>query len=289
LTGPPRIVAPAGPRFRPVTGRVTRTVTGRVTATVIGTLIAAAVAGWVGPAPLARAEDEALVRVMSEQASVHTGPGFAYHVVYTATRGEVLPVLERATRAHWFRVRLPDGTGGWILGDQVFPLDLETADAHRGPSMWGRLGEAMFSPSPLVEGHLGVSFSAGVIGGDSAFLFRPAFLFESHLSLEGFVGATVGNQVDVVYYGAGPNVFLFPSSPVTPFLSTAAGGAWSRPKADQFTTPTNSYAMLNVGGGLFFALKKRITFRIDARRYLIFDPNHTRGMMESTGALGWVF
>ncbi|HEX2657993.1 MAG TPA: SH3 domain-containing protein [Polyangia bacterium] len=240
------------------------------------------------PAP-ARADDEALVRVLAEQASVHTGPGFAFRVVYVANRGEVFPVEERATRAHWFRVRLPDGTGGWILGDEVFPLDLEASDTHRGPSLWHRIGEAIFSPSPLLQGHIGLSFSAGVIGHDSAFLFRPALVFEPHISLEGFLGETVGNQIDVIYYGAGPNIFIFPTSPVTPFLGAAAGGASSRPKADQFTVPTGTYAIVNVGGGLLVALKKRITLRGDVRHYVLFDPNHTQSVEEYTGALSIVF
>lgn len=257
-------------------------------------------ARWLGAAALAaafvlvpstpaRADDEALVRVLAEQASVHTGPGFAFRVVYVANRGEVFPVVERATRAHWFRVRLPDGTGGWILGDEVFPLDLEASDTHRGPSLWHRIGEAVFSPSPLLQGHIGLSFSAGVIGHDSAFLFRPAIVFEPHFSLEAFLGETVGNQIDVIYYGAGPNVFVFPTSPVTPFLGAAVGGASSRPKADQFTVPTGRYAIVNAGGGLLVALKKRITLRGDVRHYVLFDPNHTQSVEEYTGALSIVF
>jgi len=237
----------------------------------------------------ARADDEALVRVLAEQTAVHTGPGAAFRVVYVATRGEVLPVVERATSASWFRVRLPDGTGGWLLGDEVFPLDLDTAEAHRGPSLWHRLSEAVFSPSPLLEGRFGLSFSAGLLGGDSAFIFRPAFLFEPHLSLEGFAGETVGNELDVFYFGGGPNVFVFPSAPVTPFLGAAAGGAASRKKADQFAIRTGTYAVVNVGGGLLVALKKRVTLRGDVRHYVVFDPNHTQRMEEYTGALAIVF
>jgi hypothetical protein len=243
----------------------------------------------IGAAASARADDEALVRVIAEQASVHTGPGFAFRIVYVATRDDVLPVIERATRAHWFRVRLPDGTSGWLLGDQVFPLDLDTTAIHRSPSIWSRIGDAIFSPSPLLEGRIGLSFSAGMLGGDSAFIFRPSILFEPHIALEGFLGESVGNQVDVLYYGAGPNVFVFPTSPVTPFLSTAAGGASGRPKADQFAIPRTTFAMVNVGGGLIVALKKRITLRGDVRHYVIFDPNHTQRIQEYTGALSIIF
>jgi hypothetical protein len=236
-------------------------------------------------APAARAEDEALVRVIAEEAGVHTGPGFGYRVVYVAKRDEVLPAIGRATNDHWFRVQLPDGTYGWILGDEVFPLDVDTAEAHRGPSIWHRMGEAMFSPSPLTEGALGFTFSAGVLGGDGMFMFRPEVILAPQLTLEGFVGESVGNQADVRFAGGGFNSNLFPSSPVTPFAAVAIGGAFGRRKADQFTIKTGNYTMVNVGGGLLVALKKRLTIRGDVRRYVIFDANHTQGIQEYSGAL----
>ena len=233
----------------------------------------------------ARADDEALVRVIAEEAGVHTGPGFGYRVVYLAKRDEVLPAIGRATNDHWFRVQLPDGTFGWILGDEVFPLDVDTAEAHRGPSIWHRMSEAMFSPSPLVEGALGFTFSAGVLGGDGMFMFRPEVILAPQLTLEGFVGESVGNQADVRYAGGGFNSNLFPSSPVTPFAAVAIGGAFGRRKADQFTIKTGNFTTINVGGGLLVALKKRLTIRGDVRRYVIFDANHTQGIQEYSGAL----
>jgi hypothetical protein len=236
-------------------------------------------------APAVHADDEALVRVVAEEAGVHTGPGFGYRVVYVAKRDEVLPAIGRATNDHWFRVQLPDGTYGWILGDEVFPLDVDTAEAHRGPSIFHRMGEAMFSPSPLTEGGLGLTFSAGVLGGDGMFMFRPGVVLAPQLTVEGFVGESVGNQADVIFAGGGFNSNLFPSSPVTPFAAIAAGGAFGRKKADQFTIKTGNYSMLNVGGGLLVALKKRLTVRGEVRRYVIFDANHIQGIQEYSGAL----
>jgi hypothetical protein len=239
----------------------------------------------IAAAAPARAEDEALVRVVAEEAGVHTGPGFGYRVVYVARRDEVLPALGRASNDKWFRVQLPDGTYGWILGDEVFPLDVDTSEAHRGPSVWKRMGEAVFSPSPLTEGALGFTFSAGVLGGDGMFMFRPGVVLAPQLTLEGFVGETIGDQADVIFTGGGFNSNLFPSSPVTPFAAVAVGGAFGRKKADQFTIRTGNFTMLNVGGGLMVALKKRLTLRGEARRYVIFDANHTQGIEEYSGAL----
>jgi hypothetical protein len=235
-------------------------------------------------APAAHA-DEALVRIVAEQAEVHTGPGFGYRVIYVAQRDEVLPAIGRATNDRWFRVQLPDGTYGWVLGDQVFPLDVDTSEAHRGPSIWKRMGDAMFSPSPLTEGAIGFTFSAGLLGGDGMFMFRPAVLLAPHVTLEGFVGEAVGDQLDVIFAGGGFNSNLFPSSPVTPFVAVAGGGAFTRRKADQFPIENNNRAVLNVGGGLLVSLKKRLTLRGDARHYVIFDPNYTQRLQEYSGAL----
>jgi hypothetical protein len=240
-------------------------------------------------APAARADDRALVRVISEEAQVHTGPGFGFRTVYRARQGEVLPAIGRATHDHWFRVELPDGTYGWVLGDEVYPLDVDTAAAHQGPSVWKRMGTAIFSPPPLLEETFGFAFSAGVLGGDGLFMFRPSWVLAPHVSVEGMVGETVGNQVDVRYVGGGFNAFLFASSPVTPFVGAAAGGALARKKADQFAVQTGNYSMLNVGGGLLIALKKRLTLRGDARQYVIFNANHTQSIQEYSGALSVYF
>jgi hypothetical protein len=260
----------------------------RLGARLAGAAAAVLLVAAAGARP-ARADDEALVRVLVEQAAVHTGPGFGFRVVYRAARGEVLPAIGRATHDHWFRVQLPDGTYGWILGDEVFPLDVDTSEAARGPSIWKRMGDSVFSPPPLLEHDVNFTFSVGVLGGDGMFLFRPAVLLAPHVSVEGFVGETVGDQVDVIYAGGGFNAFLFPDSPVTPFAAVGAGGAFGRKKADQFAIKAGKYSMVNVGGGLIVALKKRLTLRGDVRHYVLFDANHTQRIQEYSGALSVYF
>ena len=240
-------------------------------------------------ASAARADDQALVRVIAEAASVRTGPGFGYRTVYRANQGEVLTVIGRATHDHWFRVELPDGTYGWVLGDEVFPLDVDMAAAHAGPSIWRRMGHAIFSPSPLTLEDVTFAFSAGVLGGDGMFLFRPAVLLAPHVALEATVGETVGNQADVIYTAGGFNAYLFPSSPITPFVGGAAGGAFGRKKADQYAAQTGNYSMVNVGGGLIMSFKKRISVRGDVRHYVVFNADHTQRLQEYSGALAVFF
>jgi hypothetical protein len=237
----------------------------------------------------ARADEEALVRVVAEAADVRTGPGFGFRPVYRAKQGEVLTAIGRATHDHWFRVELPDGTYGWILGDQVFPLDVDTAAAHRGPSIFRRIRQAVFSPPPLTEENVSFAFSVGLLGGDGMFMFRPSWILAPHVSLEAFVGETVGNQVDVTYLGGGFNAYLAPSWPVTPFVGGAGGAAIGRRKADQYTIDIGTYSVMNVGGGLIMSFKKRLTLRGDVRHYVIFDANHTQRIQEYSGALAVYF
>jgi hypothetical protein len=253
-----------------------------VRAAVVAGLLVCALAG------AARAE-EAMVRVIGERAQVHTGPGFTYRVIYVAERGEVLRAIERATRGYWFRVVLPDGTYGWLLGEEVLPFDVDIDGKIEPPSIWRRMGDAMFAPSPLGDGVVEFTFSAGVLGGDGLFLFRPAVLLDPHIAIEGFFGETLGDQIDVLYYGAGANAYLWPGSPVTPFFALAGGGVSSRKKADQFAVKVGDFSTVNVGGGMMVAFKKRVTLRFDFRQHVIFDPNHTQTAQEYSGGLSVVF
>jgi len=252
-------------------------------------LLVLAVGMGVGAAGTARAQGEgAVVRVISEEAEVRTGPGFAYRTVYVATRGETLRAEARASRDYWFHVVLPDGTYGWIVGDQVLPLDVDPT-APGPPSFGARLAAAVFSPAPLVRSDVSLSFSAGVLGGEGMLLFRPALMLAPHLGLEAFVGETVGTQTDVIYYGGGANLYLWPASPVTLFIAGGAGGALGRKKADIYTVEPGHYAMANVGGGLLCALKKRITLRFDFRDYVVFGANYTQELKEYSGGLAVLF
>ena len=233
--------------------------------------------------------DDLMVRILADRASVHTGPGFSYRTIYTAERGEVLRAVERATRGYWFRVILPDGTYGWVLGDEVFPFEIDMGGKYHEPGIFARMGDALFAPSPLGDGVVEFTFSAGILGGDGMFLFRPAILLDPHVAIEAYFGETLGNQTDVLYYGAGANAYLWPGSPVTPFFALGGGGVSSRKKADQFTVRVGDFSTANAGGGMMFAFKKRVTLRFDFRNHIIFDPNHTNTAQEYSGGLAIVF
>lgn len=239
--------------------------------------------------PRSSLADESLaLRVLSEAAEVRTGPSFTYRAVYLAARGEMLEAVDRAPGGYWFRVVLPDGTFGWILGDEVLPVAVDPT-APGPPSISARMVRAVFSPPPLARADVGLSFSVGLLGNEGLVLFRPLVLLAPHLALEAFVGETVGAHVDVIYYGAQANLYLWPASPVTPFFSLGGGGAHGRPKADQPVIDTGHYLCASVGGGLLLAFKKRITLRFDFRNYSVFDADYTRNLQEYSGGLAIFF
>jgi hypothetical protein len=242
----------------------------------------------LGAGGRAAAREGLALRVLSEAAEVRTGPSFTYRSVYLAARGETLEAVDRAPTGFWFRVVLPDGTFGWILGDEVLPVAVDPT-APEPPSLMARLVDAVFSPAPLHRADVGLSFSVGLLGGEGMVLFRPSVLLAPHLALEGFVGETVGQHLDVLYYGAAANLYLWPTSPVTPFFALGGGGARGRQKADQPVIDTGNYLGANVGGGLLIAFKKRVTLRIDFRNYAVFDADYTRNLQEYSGGLAIFF
>src|SRR5207302_2906064 len=75
---------------------------------------------------------------------------------------------------------LPDGTYGWILGDEVFPFDIDLEARAEKPGFWRRLGDALLAPSPLGDGVVEFTFSAGVLGGEDR---KSTRLNSSHVKI----------------------------------------------------------------------------------------------------------
>ena len=119
------------------------------------------------------------------------------------------------------------------------------------------MGDAIFSPSPLMIENVGLHVLGRACWAATACSCSgPRCCWRRTCRWRRFVGETVGNQADVIYAGGGFNAYLFPTSPVTPFVGGAAGGAFGRKKADQFAIQTGNYSMVNVGGGLVVVVQE---------------------------------
>lgn len=249
---------------------------------------AAALAALVGAA--SDADADAYLRVIAQQASVHTGPGPSYREVYVAERDQVFTVLARGTRDFWFKVELEDGTSGWILGDLVHPFEVGPAET---PGVFTRMGRAIkgaiLGPSPSPYADVGLSFSAGILDREGVFLLRPSWLIDPYWAIEGFAGLSPRSEKDVFLSGLGFVLRLAPGAVIGPYVSVGLGAAYIRPKADNFVDEKETLMALGAGGGLEITFKKQITLRIDARNWSLFDQNKANNGQEYSGGLAIFF
>ena len=253
-------------------------------------LLVAAASAVVAMGSALSASAESYVRVLSDNAPVRTGPAASFRSIYLAPRGEVLEVVERGNRDFWFKVKLEDGTTGWILGEFVFPFEVgETAQ----PGFFGRIGRAISnamlgqSPAPFAATEL--SFSAGLLDGEGMFLLRPAWLASPMLAVEGFVGLSPRSDKTLLVAGAGPTLRLIPGAPISPFFQVGVGAALIRPKADNFVDRRETVMALAAGGGIEITFKKQITVRLDVRNWTFFDNNRANSGIEFSGGLAIFF
>lgn len=253
-------------------------------------LLLAAVVGLALVAPRAAHADQAFVRVISQNAPIHTGPSPRYRQIFTAERGDVLSVLERGTQGYWFRVELDDGTSGWVFGELVFPFEVVDED---DPGFFTRIGRgirrAVLGPSPVPYSDVEISFSAGVLDREGVFVLRPAWLIDKYFALEGFLGLSPRAQEDLYVGGLGWTLRLAPGAAVGPYLHAGAGAARLRPKADNFTEEPESLFAMVAGGGLEITFKKQITVRLDVRNWTLFDPDQASNGQEYSGGLAIFF
>jgi hypothetical protein len=262
----------------------------RIAAVVTTIVLGAALGGLLAIATSAPAAAEAYLRVTSQRAPVHTGPGATYREIYVAERGEVLQVLGRGGSGFWFRVELEDGTSGWVLGELVFPF--EVVEEER-PGLFRRMGRAIrraiLGPSPVPYSDVEISFSAGVLDQEGAFILRPAWLLDQYFAIEAFAGLSPRADDDLFLAGLGWTLRLMPGAAVGPFLHLGAGAAHLRPKADNFTQESETLMALSAGGGFEITFKKQITVRLDYRNWTIFDPDQASNGQELSGGLAIFF
>jgi len=237
-----------------------------------------------------RADADAFLRVIAQKASVHSGPGPAYREVFVAERNQVFTVLARGTRDYWFKIELEDGTSGWILGDMVFPFDVEETEEPGAFTRMGRaIKRAILGPSPAPYANVGLSFSAGILDQEGIFLLRPSWLIDPYWALEGFAGLSPRSEKDIFLGGFGFVLRLAPGAVIGPYASLGLGAAYIRPKADNFVDVKETLMALGAGGGLEITFKKQITVRLDARNWSLFDQNKSNNGQEYSGGLAIFF
>jgi hypothetical protein len=241
-----------------------------------------ALAALLGPrAALA----ESFVRVLSQRASVRTGPGADYRTIYTAERGDVLEVVERGTRGYWFKVELDDGSSGWIFGEQVSPFEVDDTPPGFFVRTWRGFRKAVLGPTPVPYSDVGLAFSAGALGSEGLFLFRPSWLVDSYFALEAFLGESPRGQETLYLVGSGMTLRLAPGAALGPYLHAGFGWARFEPKEDAFTLEPRDLFAMSMGAGLEMTIRLRLTLRFDFRNWTIFDANEAQNAQEYSGGM----
>ena len=233
---------------------------------------------------------DAYLRVISQRAPVHTGPGGSYREVYMAERGDVFEVVERGTKGYWFRIELDDGTTGWVFGELVFPFEVvDDSDPGFFTRMGRSIRRAILAPSPVPFSDVEISFSAGLLDREGLFLLRPSYLVDKYWAFEAHGGLSPRAQIDIFLAGLGWTLRLAPGAAVGPYLSASVGAAYIRPKSDNFIDEAETLASLSAGGGFEITFKKQITVRLDFRNWSLFDPDQATNLQEYTGGLAIFF
>ncbi len=235
------------------------------------------------------AHADAFVRVLTSEATVRTGPGADYREMHTARRGDVLAVKERGTRGYWWKVELEDGSTGWVLGDEVAPFDVVDDNPGFFTRAWRGFRGALLGPSPVPYADVELAFSAGVLGNDGLFLFRPSWLLDPYFALEGFVGESPAAQEQILLGGLGWTLRLLPGATFGPHLHAGVGVEHRMPKADAFALKERTRMAVSAGAGFEITLRKRITLRGDYRHWVFFDENQGENAEEFTGGLAIFF
>jgi hypothetical protein len=236
------------------------------------------------------AHADAYLRVITQKAPVHSGPGNGYREVFIAERNQVFQVLERGTKDYWFKVELEDGTTGWILGDMVYPFEVgEEGEPGAFTRMGRAIKRAILGPSPVPYATIGLSFSAGLLENEGVFLLRPQVLIDPYRAIEGFAGLSPRSEKDIYLGGLAFVLRLAPGAVLGPYASLGVGAAYISPKATNYVDPRETLMALGAGGGIEITFKKQITLRLDARNWTLFNENHSNNGQEYSGGLAIFF
>lgn len=225
-------------------------------------------------------EIEIYARVIVDSASVRAGPGVSYRRVYTAKRDEVFPVRARDSRAYWFRIELPDGTQGFVQGDAVYNMEVGEERATSG-----RFLPEVFAPPPLLSAHGEVALVGGALGSGGMLALRPTWLLDPSFGVELTGAAAVARGGRLLLALVGPVVNFFPRSPIVPFCTLSGGIVASSPSSDTFLLKAGSRTAISAGAGLRIGFRYRLTLRLEARSYVLFDANRYNRQEEYSAGL----
>jgi hypothetical protein len=169
-----------------------------------------------------------------------------------------------------------------VLGDNVEPVSAteDSAESSRKPGF--------FAPPALQDAHAGFAMMAGMYDVKSARVgyteLRPAWVIAPTISFEPYVGLALHSDSRRIIYGAAGTFIPLPFR-FAPFMNIGGGGVYEDPK-DEFVRPTRKWFHLRVGAGFLVTLRYRVSIRIEASHFVMFqedDYTHTQSVIAGLG------
>ena len=231
----------------------------------------------------------AFARVVVEETALRSGPGVSHRIIYLAHRGETFVIESRKGAGFWLKVLLPDGRGGWVLGDTVQPIGI-SPNAEDRPATPG-----FFAPPPLAEARGGFAIMGGVLdessrGIASGYLeVRPAIVLAPTIGFEPYVGMALTENGNELLYGGAVTLHFAPDWAIEPYFTMGLGGLSTFPNADQFVLQKETVWAARAGAGVLFALRARILVRLEATNFSIFTEDSFRNAQSYIGGFGVYF
>lgn len=237
------------------------------------------------------ASADAYLRVVTQKASVRTGPSATFREIDVVRRGQVFEVVARSRRGYWFRIAMEDGTEGWIFGETAFPFEVVDQVGEPGffARAWGGIRGAIFAPPAVMDADFAIAASGGVLAGEGLFTIRPSWVIDPRFALESWLSLSPRAQEDVFAAGLGWTLRLIPDAVIAPYLHLGAGAAHFRPKADNVTGNIDTLLAVRAAGGLELSFKKQITVRVDVASWALLDENRAQNAQEVSGGLAIFF
>jgi uncharacterized protein YgiM (DUF1202 family) len=236
------------------------------------------------PGSIQAAEDEedAYARVVVAEAELRAGPGVSHRVIYRAPRGETFLIATRETAGFWLQVTLPDGRTGYVLGDTIEPVAAgeDSLERSRKPGF--------FAPPALQDAHAGFAMMAGAYDGDGYVELRPGWVIAPAIALEPYVGLALKQDSRRIVYGGAGTLNLLPDKAIAPFVTLGCGGMYEQPK-EEFVRTERKWFHARAGGGLLVSLRFRVSLRLEAANWVLFQEDDYQNVQSYTAGLGTYF
>jgi hypothetical protein len=144
---------------------------------------------------------------------------------------------------------------------------------------------ALLPGSQLLDDGLHLSILAGALKTDGLFSLRLAYQPSRYFFFEVNFNHALGDLGELQMLGLEMLVDIGPWNSIVPYVAVGSGVALALPHRNVELLEKKFNPFLTAGGGIFLAIGKSLTLRLDVRRNLLFSPEETWSAISVLGGL----